>query len=83
MLVVAWLELRRVLEAAIGDVAGLVLTEHAVGGALDLLFGENEAMVGGFPGLLFVLIEFEQGGGVFEVALLTLGALGLDLAEFV
>ena len=71
------------MEAGICDVAGLVLTQHALGGALDLLFRKNEAMVGGFPGLLFVLIEFQQRGGVSEVAALAILALGLDLAQFV
>jgi len=83
VLVIAGLHLGRDVEAGICDLSCLVLTEHALGGALDLLFGKNEAMVGGFPGLLFVLIEFQQGGGVFEVAALALGAFGLDLAEFV
>ena len=38
-------------------------------------------MVGGLPGNSFVLMEFEEGGGVFEVAALALAAVGLDLAE--
>ena len=59
MLVIAGLHLGRHVEADIFDVACFVLTLHALAGALDLLFGKNEAMVGGFPGLLFVLIEFE------------------------
>ena len=40
-------------------------------------------MVGGFPGKSSVLVELEEGGGVFEVAALALGADGLDLAELV
>ena len=83
VLVIAGLHLGRHVEADVRDVAGLVLTQHALGGALDLLFGENEAMVGGFPGLLFVLVEFQQCGGVSEVAALAVLALGLDLAQFV
>src|ERR1700734_566545 len=38
-------------------------------------------MVGGLPGNSFVLVEFEEGGGVFEVAALALGAVSLDVAE--
>ena len=30
-----------------------------------------------------MFVEFEEGGGVFEVAALALGAVGLDLAEVV
>ena len=40
-------------------------------------------MVGGLPGNSFVLVEFEEGGGVFELALLLAAALGLDFAELV
>jgi hypothetical protein len=35
----------------------------------------------GDPGNSFVFVEFEEGGGVFEVAALALGAVGLDVAE--
>jgi len=38
-------------------------------------------MVGGIPGNSFVFVEFEEGGGVFKVALLALAALGLNGAE--
>ena len=38
-------------------------------------------MIGGIPRNSFVLVEFEEGGGVFEVATLALGAVGLDVAE--
>ena len=38
-------------------------------------------MIGGLPGNSFVLVEFEQGGGIVEVAALAVGAVGLDLAE--
>ena len=38
-------------------------------------------MIGGLPGNSFVFVEFEEGGGVFEVAALAVGAVGLDVAE--
>jgi len=38
-------------------------------------------MFGGIPGNSFVFVEFEEGGGVAEVALLAVAALGLDGAE--
>src|SRR5579871_2840553 len=38
-------------------------------------------MVGGLPGKPFVFMEFEQGGGVLELAVLPLAALGLDGSE--
>ena len=38
-------------------------------------------MIGGLPGNSFVLVEFEQGGGIVEVAALAVGAVGLDLAK--
>jgi hypothetical protein len=40
-------------------------------------------MIGGLPGNSFVFVEFEEGGGVFEVAALAFGTVGLDLAELV
>jgi hypothetical protein len=40
-------------------------------------------MIGGLPGNSFVFVEFEDGGGVFEVAALALDAVGLDLAKLV
>jgi hypothetical protein len=40
-------------------------------------------MVGGLPGNSFVFVEFEEGGGFFEVAALALGTVGLNLAELV
>ena len=46
-------------------------------------FQKNEAMIGGIPRNSFVLVEFEEGGGVFEVATLALGAVSLDFAEVV
>jgi hypothetical protein len=38
-------------------------------------------MLGGLEGNSFVFVEFEEGGGVFEVAALALGAVRLDFAE--
>ena len=40
-------------------------------------------MVGGLPGDSFVFVEFEEGGGIFEIAALAIGAVGLDFAELV
>jgi hypothetical protein len=40
-------------------------------------------MVGRNPGNSFVFMEFEEGGGVVEVAALALDAAGLDVAEHV
>jgi hypothetical protein len=59
----------------------LVEAHAALREALDMVFRKNEAMVGGLPGNSFVFMEFEEGGGVFEVATLALGAVGLDVAE--
>ena len=38
-------------------------------------------MRGGLPGNSFVLVEFEEGGGVSEIAALAVGAVGLDRAK--
>ena len=38
-------------------------------------------MVGGLPGDSFVFMEFEEGGGVVELAALAVAAVGLDVAE--
>jgi hypothetical protein len=46
-------------------------------------FEKNEPILGRFVGNPFVFMEFEEGGSVFEVAALALGALGLDFAELV
>src|SRR5258708_4424830 len=40
-------------------------------------------MICGLPGNSFVFMEFEEGGGVFEVSALALGAVGLNFAELV
>src|ERR1700678_3031986 len=40
-------------------------------------------MIGGIPGDSPVFVEFEEGGGFFEIAALGLRAGGLDLAELV
>jgi hypothetical protein len=65
------------------DGAGFVEAHQALGEALDIAFSKNEAMIGGLPGNSFVLVEFEEGGGVFEFATLAFGAAGLDVAEVV
>jgi hypothetical protein len=49
--------------------------------AFNLIFGKNEATVGGVPGKSFVLMHFEEGCGGLELAALVLAAVGLDLAE--
>ena len=69
------------LEADCTDVAGLVLTHQAFRVLLDALFRKNEAMVGGLPGNAFVLMEFEQVGGIAEVATFLLAAFGLEVTE--
>src|ERR1700689_2270265 len=38
-------------------------------------------MLGGLPRNSFVFVEFEDGGGVLEVATLALGAVSLDFTE--
>ncbi len=40
-------------------------------------------MIGGMPGDTSVFVEFEEGGGIVELAALMLGAIGLDLTELV
>jgi hypothetical protein len=65
------------------DVARLVEADEALGEGFDLVFRKNEAILDGVVRNSFVLVEFEEGGGVFEVAALALGAVGLDLAEHV
>jgi len=65
------------------DVAGFVEAHGALREALHLVFGKNEAMIGGLPRNSFVFVEFEEGGGVPEVATLALGAVSLDFAEVV
>ena len=52
-----------------------------LGEAFDILFRKNEAMIGGLPENSFVFVEFEEGGGVVEIAALALGAVGLNLTE--
>ena len=63
------------------DVAGFIEMPEALREALYMVSRKNEAMVGRLPGSSFVLVKFEEGGGVFEVAALVLGAIGLDIAE--
>src|ERR1017187_5430287 len=40
-------------------------------------------MIGGLPRNSFVFVKFEDGGGVFELAALVLGAVELDIAELI
>ena len=75
--------MRRDTESDSADVAGLVLAHQSLGVALDLGFRKNEAMVGGFPGNVFVLMEFEQVGGIAEVAAFLVAPFVLDGAELV
>jgi hypothetical protein len=46
-------------------------------------YRKNKAMIGGLPGNSFLFMEFEEGGGVSELAALALVALGLDVEELV
>jgi hypothetical protein len=71
------------VENHVFDVAGLVEKLQAIGETFDGVFRKNEAMIGGIPGDSAVFVEFEEGGGVFEIAALGIGAGGLDLAELV
>jgi len=61
--------------------AGLVLTHQEAGVVFDFLFGKNEAIRGRIPWDSFVLVEFEEGGGVAELAAFAGLAAGLDFAE--
>ena len=38
-------------------------------------------MIGGLPGKSFMFVEFEESGGVFQLAALAFCAVGLDFAE--
>ena len=74
---------RWLVEEHVFDVARLVEAYAALREALDIAFRKNEAMVGGIPRNSFVFVEFEEGGGIFEIAALAIGAVGLDFAELV
>jgi hypothetical protein len=63
------------------DVAGRIEVFFVFGDAFYLVFGKNEAMIGGLPGNSFVFMEFEKGGGFVEIATLAVGAVGLDVAK--
>ncbi len=71
------------VEAGAADVLRLDLTHQSPGVALDLVFRKNKAIVGGIPWNSFVLMEFEDVGGVAEVAALLVAPVVLDLAELV
>jgi hypothetical protein len=63
------------------DVPRLVQKLEAIGEAFDIAFRKNEAMIGGLPGDFAVFVEFEEGGGVLEIAALALEPGGLDIAK--
>ncbi len=71
----------RDIEANAADVLRLDLTDQSPGVALNLVFRKNKAIVGGFPGNSFVLMEFQDVGGVAEVAAVLVAPVVLDLAE--
>ncbi|HTW64146.1 MAG TPA: hypothetical protein VME17_06000 [Bryobacteraceae bacterium] len=74
---------RLLVEEHVFDMAGLVESAEALGEAFDLAFRKNEAMLRRLPGNFLMFVEFEEGGGVGELAALARGAAGLDLAELV
>ena len=61
--------------------AGLILTHQAFRVLLDALLRKNEAMVGRLPGNAFVFMEFQEVGGIAEVATFLSAAFGLEVAE--
>jgi hypothetical protein len=63
------------------DVARFVESPQALGECFDLVFCKNEPILGRIVGECFVFMEFQEGRGVFEVAALALGTVGLDVAE--
>jgi hypothetical protein len=69
------------VETHVFDMSRFVEKPEALREALHIAFQKNEAMIGGLPWDSFVFVEFEEGGGVFEVATLALGTVGLDFAE--
>jgi hypothetical protein len=71
------------VEAHVFDMARFVEAHGALREAFDIAFRKNEAMIGGLPRNSFVFVEFEEGGGVSELALLVVAALGLYFAEVV
>jgi hypothetical protein len=71
------------VEQHVFDVAGLVEAGEALGECFDLLFRKNEPILGGVVRNSFMFVEFQEGGGALEVALLLEAPLGLYFAEMV
>ena len=71
------------MEPYMFDVTRFIEAHQALGEGFDMLFRKNEAMIGRLPGNAFVLMEFQEGGGVFEVAAVALRAVGLNFAEVI
>jgi hypothetical protein len=74
------------MEQHMFDVAALVLTHQTLGVRLDFAFQKNEPIFcriiwGRIIRNLLMFVEFEQGGGAFEVALPAFASFGLDVAE--
>jgi len=75
------LELRRDFETEVSDLASLILTHEEAGVVFNFLYGKNEAIRSRIPWDSFVFVEFEESGGVFELAFFEGAAIGLDFAE--
>jgi hypothetical protein len=71
------------MEEHVFDVAGLVEVLEALGKSFDLIFCKNEPILSRMVWDAFVFMELQEGRGVFEIAALALGAVGLDFAELV
>jgi len=56
--------------------------QPAIDASVTVEFSE-EAILGGIVRNSFVFVEFEEGGGAFEVVLLAVAAFGLEGAELV
>jgi hypothetical protein len=69
------------VETHVFDVASLVEELEVIGEAFYMGFRKNEAIINGGPRNSSVFMEFEEGGGVFEIAAFALGTGGLDFAE--
>jgi hypothetical protein len=68
-------------EEEIVDLPGLVQALGALGERFNFGYRINEAIFGGVVGKSFVFMEFEDRGGVAEIAPQALKALGLEFAE--
>jgi hypothetical protein len=60
---------------------GLLPAFFAVQERLDFVVRENEAIISGLVGQIFVFVHFQDLGGLVELALFGSAAVGLDLAE--